>query len=76
MKHNQWTELDMAILKNPCVLSVDRIDSSKGYTQDNIVLCTWIVNKMKNNTMWFHNTMWYGAEPLVGLPLGLEEDKE
>jgi hypothetical protein len=29
--------------------SIDRIDSNLGYTQDNIVLCLWNVNKMKND---------------------------
>ncbi len=29
--------------------SIDRIDSSKGYTEDNVVLATSIVNTMKNN---------------------------
>lgn len=31
------------------VISIDRIDSSKGYTKDNVVLCLNIINKMKNN---------------------------
>lgn len=30
-------------------VSLDRIDSSKGYVGDNIVLCCAIVNVMKNN---------------------------
>jgi hypothetical protein len=30
-------------------LSIDRIDSSKGYTKDNVVLVTAIVNNMKND---------------------------
>ena len=30
-------------------ISVDRIDSSKGYTKDNIVLSCWIVNRMKGD---------------------------
>lgn len=29
--------------------TLDRIDSSKGYTKDNVCLCTWYVNTMKNN---------------------------
>ncbi len=30
-------------------VSIDRIDSSKGYIEGNIVLCRWIVNRMKND---------------------------
>lgn len=30
-------------------LSIDRVDSSKGYTKDNVVLVTAIVNSMKND---------------------------
>lgn len=31
------------------VISVDRIDSNKGYSKDNIVLCQRIINVMKND---------------------------
>ena len=30
-------------------VSIDRFDSSKGYIKGNIVLCKWIVNRMKND---------------------------
>tara|TARA_R100000808_G_C2103157_1_gene119592 strand:+ start:104 stop:661 length:558 start_codon:yes stop_codon:yes gene_type:complete len=30
-------------------MSVDRLDSSKGYTKDNIVFCTWEFNDRKGN---------------------------
>jgi len=30
-------------------ISIDRVDSSKGYIEGNIVLCRWIVNRMKND---------------------------
>ena len=30
-------------------VSIDRVDSSKGYTEGNVVLCRWIVNRMKND---------------------------
>jgi len=30
-------------------VSIDRVDSSKGYIRGNIVLCRWIVNRMKND---------------------------
>lgn len=29
-------------------MSIDRIDSAVGYTPDNVVLCRWIMNVMKN----------------------------
>ena len=28
---------------------IDRVDSSKGYTEDNVVPCCWIHNKMKSD---------------------------
>ena len=34
---------------NPNVATVDRIDSSKGYIEGNVVLCCSIVNRMKQN---------------------------
>lgn len=30
-------------------LSIDRVDSSRGYYQDNVVLCCWVVNAMKKD---------------------------
>lgn len=30
-------------------VSIDRFDSSKGYIKGNIVLCRWVINRMKNN---------------------------
>ena len=30
-------------------ISLDRVIPEKGYTQDNVVLCSWVVNTMKNN---------------------------
>ena len=29
--------------------TVDRVDNSKGYTKDNIVVCSWRANKLKSN---------------------------
>lgn len=34
--------------RHPLLCSVDRIDSSKGYTKENIVFCCWFVNAAKN----------------------------
>jgi hypothetical protein len=31
------------------LISVDRIDSTKGYQLDNIVMCKWQVNQMKTD---------------------------
>ncbi len=30
-------------------ISIDRIDSSKGYTPDNIVVVSWKANRLKSN---------------------------
>lgn len=35
--------------RNPFLMSLDRIDSSKGYTPSNIVLCCWGINSLKNS---------------------------
>ena len=44
----------------PLYLSVDRIDSSKGYVDGNVVFCCWFVNVAKNEwdldlmkSLWF-----------------------
>ena len=44
-----YSKLPMVIVLNhPESLSIDRIDSSKAYTKDNVVLCCSAVNRMKN----------------------------
>lgn len=35
---------------NPLKLTVDRIDSTKGYTKENTVLCSYLANSGKSNT--------------------------
>jgi hypothetical protein len=37
------------ISSNDDSVSIDRVDSSKGYTKENIVLCRWVINRMKND---------------------------
>lgn len=34
---------------DPYKISLDRIDSSKSYTKNNVQLVCWAVNQMKNN---------------------------
>ena len=42
-------QLMSPIAKSSTLMSIDRIDSSEGYTKDNIVLCCWRINEMKKN---------------------------
>jgi|GEM_PF-887726 len=35
--------------RKPEAVSIDRVDSRKGYTKDNVVLCCRVVNEMKSN---------------------------
>jgi hypothetical protein len=39
----------IAFNKNPFQVSIDRIESSKGYTKNNTVLCCQSINYMKND---------------------------
>ena len=39
----------IAFNKDPFQVSIDRIDSSKGYTIDNVVLCCQAINYLKND---------------------------
>lgn len=34
---------------DPNTVSIDRVDSARGYTLDNVVLCLWDVNRMKQD---------------------------
>jgi hypothetical protein len=45
---------------SPLKLSCDRIDSSKGYTNDNIQLVCWFVNRMKWNLSMDEFKFWIG----------------
>lgn len=44
MNLNSFSKKD----KNPFKVSLDRVDSTKGYTEDNVQLTCWAVNLMKN----------------------------
>jgi hypothetical protein len=39
-------------------VSVDRVDSRLGYTKDNVVLCCWGVNNMKQQMSYSELVMW------------------
>jgi hypothetical protein len=45
----------------PESVSVDRVDSSKGYMKNNVVLCCVYVNRMKNDRSVDTLTYWCGA---------------
>lgn len=45
-----YSGLEMSFDRNDLyTVSVDRVDSNKGYTQDNVVLTAWSVNNMKSS---------------------------
>ena len=44
-----------ALIKRPFAPSIDRIDSTKGYTQSNCQLVTWQYNQMKY--LWSHKEL-------------------
>jgi hypothetical protein len=44
-----YTGLEYSLIEHgPLLMTVDRIDSSVGYTKENTVLCCWFVNCAKN----------------------------
>ncbi len=46
-----YTGIDLTCKSHqPNTVSLDRIDSTKGYTEDNVVLCCWTANMMKNSS--------------------------
>lgn len=50
-KHGKcyYTQLDYSLDKHgPLYMTVDRVNSSLGYTKENVVLCCWFVNCAKN----------------------------
>lgn len=42
-----YTGLQMSMENGPMTLSLERIDPSRGYAEDNVALCIWRVNEMK-----------------------------
>ena len=60
------TDVDLVIAgdKNPWQPSIDRIDSSKGYTKDNCQIVCWIYNRAKNDDG--HDAVMLMARALVG----------
>jgi hypothetical protein len=46
---------------NPARVSVDRIDSNKGYTIDNIQMVCWVVNQMKGDRTEAEFRFWIDA---------------
>ncbi len=53
-------EFNISILgnKNLKTISIDRIDSSKGYVRGNVQLVCWVVNQMKNDLTNDELTEW------------------
>lgn len=52
-------------LKDFLLMSVDKIDNTKGYVKDNIVLCCWGINLLKGehsiDTLYKHLTLFYNS---------------
>lgn len=44
-----FNEVNVKHEKNPNSPSIDRIDSSAGYTKGNILVCSWRANQLKSN---------------------------
>lgn len=45
-----YTEMELTPKPSvPNTISIDRVDSNQGYTKDNVVLCVWDVNRMKQD---------------------------
>ena len=49
MTFERWGTSSNMSTRSPYVPSLDRVDSNKGYTMENVVLCCWAVNVGKNN---------------------------
>ncbi len=44
-----YSGIDLTLEQNkPNTISLDRIDSSKGYVEGNVVFCSWRINQAKN----------------------------
>lgn len=44
-----YSKIELALERGKYSVSLDRIDSSGGYTEGNVALCCWIINHMKKN---------------------------
>lgn len=53
---------------NPRLISIDRIDSNKGYTVDNTVLCCYAVNLMKSD-LSVDEMLWWCKAVLAQNPI-------
>jgi hypothetical protein len=44
-----WSGVHMEVVRRtPWVVSLDRLDNSRGYEPDNVVLCVWVMNRARN----------------------------
>ena len=45
-----WSGIPMEKLRNtPWVVSLDRLDNSRGYEPGNVALCAWVINRARGN---------------------------
>lgn len=48
-KHCQYTGVELCHDQGDNLLTVDRIDNTKGYTDDNVVACSKLFNQLKSD---------------------------
>lgn len=72
-----YTGREMNLIKGDKerVVSVDRVDSSKGYTKENVVLCCQKVNIVKND-LSYQNFLILCEEVLKQSKLNIKDEKE